>query len=65
MTTDTLYWDRANERIYTHSFVRMFSPQGLMQGFGMESDQQANNWEILRPFDSYGVVVRDTVSLEK
>ena len=65
MTTDTLYWDKANHRIYTHSYVKMISPQGLMQGFGMESDERANNWMILRPFDSYGVVVRDTVSTEK
>ena len=65
MTTDTLYYDIANERIYTHSFVKMLSPQGLMQGYGMESDQRANSWVILRPFDSYGVVVRDTVSHEK
>jgi len=54
--TDTLYWDRANQRIYTNSFVKMFSPQGLMQGYGMESDERAGNSWILRPFDSYGVV---------
>ena len=64
MTTDTLYWDLANERIYTNAFVRMLSPQGLMQGFGMESDQRATNVTIMRPFNSYGIVARDTVSHE-
>ena len=62
LLTDTLYWDRAHERIYTNAFVKMFSPQGLMQGFGMESDERATNVTILRPFDSYGVIVRDTVT---
>ena len=59
--TDTLYWDRVDKRIYTHCFVKMTSPQGLMQGFGMESDERASNVTILRPFDSYGIIVRDTV----
>jgi len=62
LLTDTLYWDRAKERIYTTSFVKMFSPQGMMQGYGMESDEKAYNVTILRPFDSYGVITRDTVS---
>ena len=62
LLTDTLYWDRANQRIFTSAFVKMFSPQGFMQGYGMESDERANNVTILRPFDSYGVIVRDTVA---
>ena len=41
METDTLYWDQKNEKIYTHCYVRMYSPDGFMQGYGMESDQRA------------------------
>ena len=41
METDTLYWDQKNERIYTHCYVRMYSPDGFAQGYGMESDQRA------------------------
>ena len=41
METDTLYWDRKNERLYTHCYVKLHSPDGFMQGFGMESDQRA------------------------
>ena len=59
--TDTLYWDQVNKRIYTHCFVKMTSPQGLIQGFGMESDERASDVTILRMFDNYGIVVRDTV----
>ena len=32
METDTLYWDQENEKIYTHCYVRMYSPDGFMQG---------------------------------
>lgn len=51
--TDTLYWDREKEKIYTDCYVKMYSPQGLLQGYGMESDQNGNNAIILRPFDSF------------
>ena len=60
METDTLYWDQATEEIYTDCYVRMYSPSGFMQGYGMRSDQKARNSIILRPFNSYGVVVKDS-----
>ena len=63
METDTLYWDRKNEKIYTDCYVKMYSPDGYMQGYGMESDQRARNSIILRPFDSYGVVVKDSTEV--
>ena len=43
METDTLYWDRKNEEIYTDCYVKLHSPQGFMQGYGMRSDQRARN----------------------
>lgn len=54
MTTDTLYWDRHLEKIHTDCYVRLTSPQGLLQGYGMESDERATNSIILNPFDSFG-----------
>ena len=63
METDTLYWDRKNEKIYTDCYVKLYSPDGYMQGYGMESDQRARNSVILRPFDSYGVVVQDSTEV--
>ena len=65
LQTDTLYWDREKGSIYTHSLVKMYSPQGFMQGYGMESDEMARNAHILRPFDSYGIIRKDTVQSEK
>lgn len=63
METDTLYWDRKNKEIYTNSYIRMYSPDGLMQGYGMRSDERARNSIILRPFNSYSVVVQDTTKV--
>lgn len=58
--TDTLYWDREKKMIYTDCYVRLSSPQGFMQGYGMESDERARNAQLLRPFDSYGIVSDDS-----
>ena len=63
METDTLYWDQKNEMIHTHCYVKMYSPDGFMQGYGMESDQRARNSIIFNPFNSYGIVVQDTTEV--
>ena len=60
METDTLYWNQFAHEIYTDCYVRMYSPDGFMQGFGMRSDDKAQNATILKPFNSYGVVEKDT-----
>ncbi len=62
LMTDTLYWDRDRQRIFTYSYVRLYSPQGFMQGYGMESDERARNAELLRPFDGYGIISNDTTT---
>lgn len=63
METDTIYWDRKNHQIHTDCYIRLFSLDGFMQGYGMESDERARNAIILRPFNSYGVVVQDTTEV--
>ena len=55
MESDTIYWDKANKMIHTDCYVKLSSPSGLMQGFGMQSDERARNATILNPFDSYSV----------
>ena len=64
METDTLFWDRQNEKIYTDCYVKMYSPSGFMQGYGMESDQRARNSVIFHPFNSYGIITQDTLSVK-
>ena len=63
LETDTLYWDQKNEKIYTHCYVKMYSPSGFVQGFGMESDQRARNNIIFNPFNSYGIVTQDSTKV--
>ena len=63
METDTLYWDQKNEKIYTHCYVRMYSPDGFMQGYGMESDQRARSTILFKPFNNYAIVVKDSTQV--
>ena len=63
METDTLYWDQKNEKIYTHRYVKMYSPQGFMQGYGMESDQRARSTILFNNFNNYAIVVKDSTQV--
>lgn len=62
METDTLYWDQSKKEIYTDCYVKMYSPQGFMQGYGMRSDDHAKNAILHRPFDSYGRAAEEAES---
>ena len=55
METDTIYWNKEEKQIYTDCYVKMTSDSGLLQGYGMTSDERARNSVILRPFDWYAV----------
>lgn len=63
METDTLYWDMEKSEIFTDCYVKMWSQDGFLQGFGMRSDEKASNAIILRPFDSYGNTISYTNSI--
>ena len=63
MLTDTLYWDRQNEKIYTDCYVKVYSPDGFMQGYGMRSDDRARNAILLKPFDSFGYSQEDSTKV--
>jgi len=63
METDTIYWDQGLNEIYTDCYVKMYSPDGFMQGYGMRSDDHARNAILRNPFNGYGVVVRDTTAV--
>ena len=41
-------------------YVKMYSPDGFMQGYGIRSDDRARNSILLRPFNGYAVTVKDT-----
>jgi len=58
--TDTLYWNREEHTIWTDCYVKLSSPEGMMQGYGMKSDEMARNAVLLNPFDSYGIIFKDS-----
>ena len=58
--TDTLYWDRSTGQIYNECYVRLYSPDGFIQGYGLQSDDKARNSIILRPFNNFFVIEQDT-----
>lgn len=58
--TDTIYWDETKKEIYTDCYVKLYSPDGFMQGYGMRSDDHARNAILRKPFNSYGVTVQDS-----
>ncbi|MGP1621731.1 MAG: LPS export ABC transporter periplasmic protein LptC [Candidatus Cryptobacteroides sp.] len=62
--TDTIYWDRAKQEIYTDCYVRMYSPKGFMQGYGLRSDDMARNSIIRHPFDSFGIVSKEETPID-
>ncbi len=61
METDTIYWDETRKEIYTDCYVKMYSPDGFMQGYGMRSDDHARNSILHRPFNSYAVPEKDSL----
>ena len=63
METDTIYWDQGKEEIYTDCYVKMYSDDGFMQGYGMRSDDRARNAILNRPFNAYVVTNKDTTKV--
>lgn len=64
MLTDTIYWDREKSEIYTDCYVQLISPDGMMQGVGMRSDDRARNAVLYNTFDSYGYTSSDTTKTQ-
>jgi len=61
--TDTLYWDAKNKEIWTDCYVRLSSKDGVMQGYGMRSDEMARNSILLHPFDNEFFVSSDSTKV--
>ena len=63
METDTVYWDQATREVYPDCYVKLYSRQGFLQGYGMRSDDHVRNSILYQPFDGYGVVVQDSTAV--
>lgn len=47
LETEELIWDQQKGRIFTDKFVKITTPDQIITGEGMESDQTFSDWEIL------------------
>jgi len=47
LETEELMWDQQKGRIYTDKFVKITTPEQIITGEGMESDQTFSDWEIM------------------
>ena len=63
METDTLYWDSATREIWTDCYIKLSSPSGYMQGYGMRSDEMARNAILHNPFDNEFVLDNDSTKV--
>lgn len=61
--TDTIFWNQKDKKIYTHCYVKLFSPKGFIQGVGLESDEMARNAHLLNPFDGYAIIDNDSTKV--
>ena len=63
METDTLYWDQTKEEIYNDCYVKIYSSDGFMQGYGMRSDDRMRNARLNKVFNNYVFVEKDTTAV--
>jgi len=48
LETEEIHWVNETELIHTDAFVRITSPDEIIEGYGMESDAGLNNYTIYR-----------------
>lgn len=61
-SSDELFWDEKDKRIYTNKYIEIDQPGKLMlKGMGLESNQSLTEYKILRPFDSEITVEENTM----
>ena len=53
LETEKLYWDTKEKRIYTDVWVTITTPDAIINGEGLVSDDAFNNWEVLKISNSY------------
>ena len=55
--TQLMYWDQGTEKIYSDRFIRIEQPDGLLMGYGFESNQTMTEYQV---FNSSGTrIVED------
>lgn len=52
LQTELLFWEEANDLIYTDKYVRITTEDQIARGYGLEADTRFSNWIIKREFKS-------------
>lgn len=47
LETSLLMWDNKTEKLYSTEFVRITSPNEILEGYGFESDQNLTNYKVM------------------
>lgn len=47
--TDSLFWIKENDKVYTNGAIQVFSEQDTLYGTNFESDTRLENWVIYNP----------------
>jgi len=49
LTTEHLVWDKSTKKVYSDVFVTIKTPDKILYGDGMESDEKFEKWTIRKP----------------
>ena len=49
LKTEKLYWNPEEKKVYTDNFVKIETEQEIIQGQGLEADQDFSHYKILKP----------------
>lgn len=55
-TTNLLYWNQVTEKVYSDEFITIYSGDQVLSGYGFESDQKFEDYDIRR---TSGVIYLD------
>lgn len=55
LESEELIWDEKEKKIHTQKLVRIITPTENVFGYGLEADQDFENWRILAPLGDLSV----------
>ena len=65
LKTEHLIWENKTGKIHTEEFVKIISKNEIFTGIGLVSDQNMQNWELLKPTGVMYIDVDNTQQTEK
>jgi LPS export ABC transporter protein LptC len=65
LETEELTWDQEKGRIFTDKFVKITTPDQIITGEGMESNQSFTDWEILNVNGTINRKKNDTIPCDE